>query len=105
MLKQSYANGLRSLSIILITLILLTAVSAVCVSAASEAKDAPVPKYKSLEELRGKRIGMQVGNDNLVWISFPIAEIASLIVSVIFFRRLYKKIISKVGDSSMAQTA
>ena len=51
------------------------------------------------------RIGMQVGNDNLVWISFPIAEIASLIASVIFFRRLYKKIISKVGDSGMAQTA
>ena len=61
MLKQSYANGLRSLSIILITLILLTAVSAVFVSAASGAKEAPVPKYKSLEELRGKRIGMQVG--------------------------------------------
>lgn len=51
------------------------------------------------------RIGMRVGNDNLVWISFPVAEIASLIASLIFFRRLYKKVISKVGDNGIAQTA
>ncbi|MBP3410665.1 MAG: MATE family efflux transporter, partial [Clostridia bacterium] len=50
-------------------------------------------------------IGMRVGNDNLVWISFPVAEIASLIASLIFFRRLYKKVISKVGDNGIAQTA
>ena len=61
MLKQHATRGYRILSIILIMLILLTAVSAVFVSAASGAKEAPVPKYKSLEELRGKRIGMQVG--------------------------------------------
>lgn len=46
---------------ILIMLILVTGMSTVFVSAASDAKEAPVPKYKSLEELRGKRIGMQVG--------------------------------------------
>ena len=51
------------------------------------------------------RIGQSIGNDNLVWISFPIAEIASLIASLIFFRRLYRKVISKVGDNGLAQTA
>ena len=50
-------------------------------------------------------IGMRVGNDNLVWLSFPLAEVASLIASAIFFRRLYKKVISKVGDNGIAQTA
>ena len=44
------------------------------------------------------RIGMRVGNDNLVWISFPIAEVASLIVSLIFYQRLNRKLISKVDD-------
>jgi len=44
------------------------------------------------------RLGMQIGNDNLVWISFPIAEIASLIASLIMYRRLNKKLLSKVGD-------
>ena len=48
------------------------------------------------------RIGMTVGNDNLVWISFPIAEIGSLIVSLICFRRLYKTLISKVGRGELA---
>ena len=51
------------------------------------------------------RIGQSIGNDNLVWISFPVAEVASLIASLIFFRRLYKNLISKVGDSGIAQTA
>ncbi|MBQ3575630.1 MAG: MATE family efflux transporter, partial [Clostridia bacterium] len=45
------------------------------------------------------RIGFSIGNDNLVWISFPIAELASLIVSVIFFLRLNKKLISKIKDT------
>ena len=44
------------------------------------------------------RIGMNIGNDNLVWISFPIAEIASLIVTLIYYRRLNRKLISRVGD-------
>lgn len=43
------------------------------------------------------RVGQSAGNDNLVWISFPIAEIASLIVSMICFTRLYRTVISKVG--------
>lgn len=51
------------------------------------------------------RIGMSIGNDNLVWISFPIAELVSLIVSLTFFRRLYKNLISKVGEDGLAQSA
>ena len=48
------------------------------------------------------RIGQNIGNDNLVWISFPIAEIASLAVSLICFKRLYDTVISKVGRDTKA---
>ncbi len=44
------------------------------------------------------RIGQNIGNDNLVWCAFPIAEVASLIVTGILFIRLYKNVISKVPD-------
>ncbi len=33
------------------------------------------------------------GNVNLIWLSFPIAEIASLVLSSIFLYRIYKKVI------------
>lgn len=36
----------------------------------------------------------QTGNLHLVWFAFPIAEIASLTISVILFRRLYKNLIA-----------
>lgn len=42
------------------------------------------------------RCGLQIGNYNLVWFSYPIAEIVSLIVSVACFVYLYKTVISKV---------
>ena len=48
------------------------------------------------------RIGMKVGNDNLVWVSFPIAEVGALIVGLICFRRLYRTLISKVGRGEQA---
>ena len=51
------------------------------------------------------KIGMAVGNDNLVWLSFPIAEVASLIVSCTLYRRLYKNVISKVGEGVPPQAA
>ena len=51
------------------------------------------------------KIGMAVGNDNLVWISFPIAEVASLIVSCTLYRRLYKNVISHVGEVPAPQAA
>ena len=51
------------------------------------------------------KLGMAVGNDNLVWISFPIAEVASLIVSCTLYRRLYKNVISHVGEVPAPQAA
>jgi len=44
------------------------------------------------------RIGMQTGNDTLVWYSFPIAEIASLATTLILFSRLYRNVISKIPE-------
>lgn len=44
------------------------------------------------------RYGLQVANPNLVWISYPIAEIMSTLVSVICFIVLKRRIISKVPD-------
>ena len=43
-------------------------------------------------------IGQQVGNDDLVWLSFPVAEIVSAAVTAVFFIRLNKNVISKVED-------
>ena len=40
----------------------------------------------------------QFGNVDLVWWSFPIAEIMSVIVSVVFFVIVYKKTISKIPE-------
>ena len=48
------------LSYILILAMLLCIIGGITVSAES-GENAPVPEYKSLEELKGKRIGMQVG--------------------------------------------
>lgn len=42
------------------------------------------------------------GNVNLVWFSFPIAEIASLAVSVICLIRLNKNVISKIGEVAVS---
>ncbi|MBO4853645.1 MAG: MATE family efflux transporter [Oscillospiraceae bacterium] len=39
------------------------------------------------------RYGTAVGNSDLVWWSFPIAEIASLLVTSFFFRRVYRTLI------------
>lgn len=38
-----------------------------------------------------------LGSINYVWLAFPIAEVASLIATIIFFTIVYKTIISKVG--------
>ncbi|MBQ8574566.1 MAG: MATE family efflux transporter [Clostridia bacterium] len=42
------------------------------------------------------RYGMQIGNPDLVWWAYPVAEFTSLIVSIIFFIYLYKTVISKI---------
>ncbi len=39
----------------------------------------------------------KTGELNYVWLSFPIAEIMSLAVTLVFFTYLYKNIISKIG--------
>ena len=48
------------------------------------------------------RTGQRIGNDNLVWLSFPIAEAVSLTLSLFLFSRVNKNIISKVGDVKAA---
>ena len=40
--------------------------------------------------------GRSLGNDTLVWWSFPIAEVVSLIASCAFYFRLHRKIISQI---------
>ena len=46
------------------------------------------------------RLGQSVGNDNLVWLSFPIAEIASLAVTLLLYGRLYRKVIRELPDGA-----
>ena len=48
------------------------------------------------------RIGQSTGNPDLVWLSFPIAELASLAATLILFRRLYKNVIAPLPDSPQA---
>ncbi len=44
----------------------------------------------------------KTGNLNMVWWSYPIAEIASVALSLIFLRKIYRDIISKIGDDTAA---
>lgn len=44
------------------------------------------------------RYGLKIGNDNLVWFSYPIAEVFSLIVSILCFIYLYKTVIKNVDN-------
>ena len=46
------------------------------------------------------RLGLSTGTDWLVWLSFPIAEIASLITTLILFRRLYKNVIAPIPEGA-----
>lgn len=40
----------------------------------------------------------QFGNVNYVWFAFPIAEVSSMILTVIFFIRIYRKVIKPLGE-------
>ena len=51
------------------------------------------------------RIGQHIGDDRLVWASFPVAEVVALAASLLFFRKVYRDLISKVGDGGLSQTA
>ena len=44
------------------------------------------------------RYGAGIGNNDLVWWSYPIAEIAALTVSLLFFRHMYKTLIAKLPE-------
>ena len=48
------------------------------------------------------RYGQSIGNDDLVWWSYPLAEIASLLVTLAFFRRLYRTLIAPLPASGGA---
>lgn len=39
----------------------------------------------------------QLGNVNLVWWAFPIAELISLVLTICFLRKLHKDVVSKIG--------
>ena len=39
----------------------------------------------------------KTGNVNYVWFAFPIAEIASMVMTIFFFIRIHKLVISKIG--------
>lgn len=42
----------------------------------------------------------RLGNVNYVWLAFPIAEIFSLALSIVFLRKINKEIISKIGKKA-----
>ncbi|MCQ2484170.1 MAG: MATE family efflux transporter [Clostridia bacterium] len=44
------------------------------------------------------RYGLKIGNDNLVWFSYPIAEVFSLTVTILFFIYLYKTVIRNIEN-------
>ena len=44
------------------------------------------------------RYGTSVGNDDLVWWCYPIAEIASLLLTLCFFRHVYKSMIAQIPE-------
>ena len=44
------------------------------------------------------RYGASVGNSNLVWWCFPIAEIASLCLTLCFFRHVYRTMIAEIPE-------
>ena len=48
------------------------------------------------------RYGAGIGNNDLVWWSYPIAEIAALTVSLLFFRQMYKTLIAKLPEHGPA---
>ena len=45
------------------------------------------------------RYGAAVGNSDLVWWSFPIAEVVALVITLLLFRRLYRTLISKLPET------
>lgn len=47
------------------------------------------------------RYGLAIGNNNLVWISYSIADFAAFIFSILFFIYVRKKIINPINDDNI----
>jgi len=45
-------------------------------------------------------VGQNVGNDNLVWLSYPIAEVGSLIATIVLFVRMKRNVINPIPDGA-----
>lgn len=50
------------------------------------------------------RVGMQIGNHDLVWWSYPIAEVVSLASALYFFVRVHRSIIKPIPEEGAALT-
>ena len=46
------------------------------------------------------RYGASVGNDDLVWWCYPIAEVFSLTLTLLFFRHVYRTMIARIPDGA-----
>ena len=44
----------------------------------------------------------QFGNVNLIWWAFPIAELISIIMTILFMFRIFRTIVNKIGEKEMA---
>ena len=44
------------------------------------------------------RYGASIGNDDLVWWCYPIAEVSSLLLTLAFFRHIYKTVIAPIPE-------
>lgn len=50
------------------------------------------------------RYGHSIGSDNLVWWCYPIAEVAALILTLSFFRHIYKTLICHIPENGVQHT-
>ena len=46
------------------------------------------------------RYGASVGNDDLVWWCYPIAEVFSLTLTLLFFRHVYRTMIARIPEGA-----
>ena len=44
------------------------------------------------------RYGASIGSDDLVWWCYPISELAALILTLLFFRHVYRTMIAKIPE-------
>ena len=49
------------------------------------------------------RLGQSTGNQDLVWLSFPLAEALAVLVTLFFYRRIRRRIIDPLPEVSAAK--